>query len=138
MRANHWRASAILAPAWGRPSSSVRTAWPLIRAAASMSARSPGHCGRASFRASPARSRSAHCGSLRRCAELQPAATPNCRAMGELKAAIERLERAVARLEAARGFGERRREADSTRLKEIAERVDQALARIGRVLGEGE
>ena len=58
--------------------------------------------------------------------------------MAELKAAIERLERAVAGLEAARGFGERRCEVARSRLKEIAERVDQALARIDRVLGEGE
>jgi hypothetical protein len=58
--------------------------------------------------------------------------------MAKLKAAIERLEIAVAALEAARGFDKRRREVASSRLKEIAERVDQALARIGRVLGEGE
>ena len=61
--------------------------------------------------------------------------------MAELEAAIERLERAVARLEAARGVGPRDGVADRVRLKEIAGeiagRVDRALARIGRDLGEG-
>jgi hypothetical protein len=57
--------------------------------------------------------------------------------MTELKTAIERLERAVVRLEAARRVGGPGGEADGTQLKEIAARVDQALARIGRVLGEG-
>jgi len=57
--------------------------------------------------------------------------------MAELEAAIERLERAVVRLETARGFDERRGEVDYAQLREIAARVDQALARIGRVLGEG-
>jgi hypothetical protein len=40
----------------------------------------------------------------------------------------------VARLETAHGRGG---EVDHTQLREIAARVDQALARIGRVLGEG-
>jgi CAP N-terminal conserved motif len=57
--------------------------------------------------------------------------------MAELEAAIERLERAVARLEAARGLDGRGGEGDHGQLSEIAARVDQALARIGRVLGEG-
>jgi hypothetical protein len=57
--------------------------------------------------------------------------------MAELEAAIERLERAVARLEAARGVDGRHGEVDYAQLREIAARVDQALARIGRVLGEG-
>jgi hypothetical protein len=57
--------------------------------------------------------------------------------MTELEAAIERLERAVTWLEAARRVGGPGGEADGTQLKEIAARVDQALARIGRVLGEG-
>jgi hypothetical protein len=57
--------------------------------------------------------------------------------MTELKVAIERLERAVARLEAARRGGGPGGEADETQIKEIAARIDQALARIGRVLGEG-
>jgi hypothetical protein len=57
--------------------------------------------------------------------------------MTELELAIERLERAVTRLEAARRVGGPGGEADGTQLKEIAARVDQALALIGRVLGEG-
>jgi len=57
--------------------------------------------------------------------------------MVELEAAIERLERAVARLETARGLDRRGGEVDHTQLREIAARVDQALVRIGRVLGEG-
>ena len=57
--------------------------------------------------------------------------------MNELEIAIERLERAVNRLEAARPVGGPGGEGDGAQLKEIAERVDQALARIGRVLGEG-
>ena len=54
---------------WGRPSFSARTAWPSICAATSMSAKSAGHCGRDSSRTSRVRSRSAPCGSSRRCAE---------------------------------------------------------------------
>jgi predicted nucleic acid-binding protein len=58
--------------------------------------------------------------------------------MTELEFAIERLERAVARLEAVRRDGAHGDEADDgTQLKEIAARVDRTLARIGRVLGEG-
>jgi hypothetical protein len=57
--------------------------------------------------------------------------------MTELELAIERLERAVTRLEAARPRGRPGGEAEGTQLKEIAARVDQALALIGRVLGEG-
>ena len=57
--------------------------------------------------------------------------------MAEIEVAIERLERAVARLETARGLDGRGGEGDHEQLKEIAARVDQALARIGRVLGEG-
>jgi hypothetical protein len=57
--------------------------------------------------------------------------------MTELELAIERLERAVTRLEAARPRGRPGDEAEGTQLKEIAARVDQALALIGRVLGEG-
>jgi len=61
--------------------------------------------------------------------------------MAELETAIERLERAVARLEAARGATGRSREADDARRNEIASeiaaRVDRALGRIRRVLGEG-
>ena len=57
--------------------------------------------------------------------------------MTELEFAIERLERAVTRLEAAHRVGGPGGEAEGTQLKEIASRVDQALARIGRVLGEG-
>ena len=61
--------------------------------------------------------------------------------MSEFDEAIARLERAVARLEAADGGGSRaEREAESRRLREvagqIAVRVDSALARIGRVLNE--
>jgi hypothetical protein len=62
--------------------------------------------------------------------------------MAELEAAIERLERAVARLEAARRVGGRGGENDALQLREIADqivgRVDRTLARIRRVLGEGE
>jgi hypothetical protein len=61
--------------------------------------------------------------------------------MAELEAAIERLERAVARLEATREVGARGGENNAPQLKEIADqivgRVDRALARISRVLGEG-
>jgi len=57
--------------------------------------------------------------------------------MAELEAAIERLERAVARLETARGLDGRGGGVDHPQLREIAARVDQALARIGRVLREG-
>ena len=61
--------------------------------------------------------------------------------MAELEAAIERLEQAVTRLEAARRVGGRGGENDALRIKEIANqimgRVDRALARIDRVLGEG-
>jgi hypothetical protein len=57
--------------------------------------------------------------------------------MAELEAAIERLEQAVVRLEAARGVGGRGGGIDYAQLREIAARVDQALARIGRILGEG-
>jgi hypothetical protein len=61
--------------------------------------------------------------------------------MTELELAIERLERAVARLEAGSGAIERGREADDPRLREIASeitaRIDLALAKISRVLGEG-
>jgi hypothetical protein len=56
--------------------------------------------------------------------------------VAELDAAIERLERAVARLETARWLNGRGGEVDHEQLREIAARVDQALARIGRVLGE--
>jgi hypothetical protein len=57
--------------------------------------------------------------------------------MTEFELAIERLERAVTRLEGARGAGGPSGEAESTQIKEIAARIDQALARIGRILGEG-
>jgi hypothetical protein len=56
--------------------------------------------------------------------------------VAELDAAIERLERAVARLETARWLNGRGGEVDHAQLREIAARVDQALARIDRVLGE--
>jgi hypothetical protein len=56
--------------------------------------------------------------------------------MAELEVAIERLERAVARLETARGLDGRGSEGDHAQLEEIAARVDEALATIGRVLGE--
>ena len=58
--------------------------------------------------------------------------------MDKLEAAIERLERAVARLEATRRVGRRDGEVDNPQLREIAARVDGALARIGRVLRGGE
>ena len=69
--------------------------------------------------------------------------------MTRLDEALARLERAVARLEAAgvaAGGGEAPRraaatEAENRRLRsaagEIAARVDDALARVGRALGEG-
>ncbi len=57
--------------------------------------------------------------------------------MAEIKAAIERLERAVARLEATTGVGRHGDEVDNALLREIVARVDGALARIGRVLGGG-
>ena len=57
--------------------------------------------------------------------------------MAELEVAIERLERAVAQLENALRLNGRGSEGDHAQLTEIAARVDQALARIGRVLGEG-
>ena len=57
--------------------------------------------------------------------------------MAELEVAIERLERAVAQLENARRLDGRGGEGDHAQLTEIAARVDKALARIGRVLGEG-
>jgi hypothetical protein len=57
--------------------------------------------------------------------------------MTELKVAIERLEQAVTRLEAARQVAGPGGEADGTQIKEIAAGVDRALARIARVLGEG-
>jgi CHASE3 domain sensor protein len=67
--------------------------------------------------------------------------------MDRLEEALARLEQAVARLEAA-AAGERHesrssgaREIDDAELREIADevaaRVDGALAKIGRVLGEG-
>jgi hypothetical protein len=67
--------------------------------------------------------------------------------MGKLEEALARLEQAVARLEAAAG-AERRdaglsdaRETDNPELRavagQISVRVDDALARIGRVLGRG-
>ena len=65
--------------------------------------------------------------------------------MSRLGEALERLERAVARLEAARVGGARIEagrhapEAEATQLRvvvgEIGARVDGALARIGRALG---
>ncbi|HXC14566.1 MAG TPA: hypothetical protein VNV39_17245 [Stellaceae bacterium] len=71
--------------------------------------------------------------------------------MSRLDDALARLERAVARLEAVCAGGARPREAADRRLAEaetesrrlraaageIAARVDGALARVGRVLGEG-
>ena len=57
--------------------------------------------------------------------------------MTELELAIERLERAVTRLEAARQVAGPGDEAGGTQIKEIAARVDRALAQIGLVLGEG-
>jgi hypothetical protein len=57
--------------------------------------------------------------------------------MAELEVAIERLERAVAQLENALRLNGRGSEGDHAQLTEIAARVDQALARIGRVLGQG-
>ena len=63
--------------------------------------------------------------------------------MDTLDQAIERLRRAVARLEAAAAAAPgpvRAPEAggvDNPQLREIAARVDRALARIDRVLGEG-
>ena len=66
--------------------------------------------------------------------------------MDRLEEALARLERAVARLEAAAGAGRTDagllgpREPDNPELRavagEIAARVDDALARIGRVMGE--
>jgi hypothetical protein len=67
--------------------------------------------------------------------------------MGKLEEALARLERAVARLEAA-SVAERQdaglpgaRETDNAELRaiagKIAMRIDDALARIGRVLGGG-
>jgi adenylate cyclase associated (CAP) protein len=56
--------------------------------------------------------------------------------MTELELAIERLERAVTRLEAARQVAGAGGESDGTQIKEIAERVDRALTQIARVLGE--
>jgi hypothetical protein len=58
--------------------------------------------------------------------------------MTELELAIERLERAVTRLEAARQAAGPDGRVDGTQIKEIAARVDRALAQIARVLGEGE
>jgi hypothetical protein len=65
--------------------------------------------------------------------------------MSRLGEALERLERAVARLEAAcadrRGEGPSAAETENARLRaaagEIAARVDAALARVGRALEEG-
>jgi hypothetical protein len=57
--------------------------------------------------------------------------------MTELELAIERLERGVTRLEVARRADRPGDEPDGAQIKEIAARVDRALARIGRVLGEG-
>jgi hypothetical protein len=63
--------------------------------------------------------------------------------MSRLGEALDRLERAVARLEAAcggaRGVAPSEDDAEAWRtgVDEIAARVDGALARIGRVLGEG-
>jgi hypothetical protein len=57
--------------------------------------------------------------------------------MTELELAIERLERAVTRLEAARWADRPGDEPYGAQIKEIAARVDRALARVGRVLGEG-
>jgi hypothetical protein len=62
--------------------------------------------------------------------------------MEKLEQAIERLRQAVARLEAAAAAPGRVRApgasgVNNPQLTEIAARVDQALARIGRVLGEG-
>ena len=57
--------------------------------------------------------------------------------MTELKLAIERLERAVRRIEDARRSGWPSGEAEGTQITEIAARVDRALDRIARVLGEG-
>ena len=57
--------------------------------------------------------------------------------MTELELAIERLARAVTRLEAARWTDRPGVEPDGAQIKEIAERVDRALAQIGLVMGEG-
>ena len=57
--------------------------------------------------------------------------------MTDLEIAIERLARAVTRLEAARWADRPGVEPDGAQIKEIAERVDRALAQIGLVLGEG-
>ena len=54
--------------------------------------------------------------------------------MAELEVAIERLERAVARLETARWLDGRGSEGDHAQLREIAARVDTAVAKISRVL----
>jgi hypothetical protein len=74
-------------------------------------------------------------------------------AMSRLDAALLRLERAVARLEAARAAGAARvepaalhrleaSEAENRRWREAADeitaRVDNALARVGRALAEGD
>ena len=63
--------------------------------------------------------------------------------MDKLAEALARLERAVARLETAT-WGERldpglsrTHQIDNPEVREIAARVDGALARIGRVLGGG-
>ena len=61
--------------------------------------------------------------------------------MAEIEAAIARLEQAVARLEAAYGVDGPGGEASNRRLREVVgelvARVDRAVAKIARVLGEG-
>ena len=61
--------------------------------------------------------------------------------MDKLEDALARLEQAVARLEAASAISERTGDNDNPQLRAIAEqiasRVDDALARIDRVLGAG-
>ncbi|HKM74306.1 MAG TPA: hypothetical protein VKG22_07265 [Stellaceae bacterium] len=62
--------------------------------------------------------------------------------MDKLEDALARLEQAVARLEAASGVSGRSGETSNPQLtaivEQIAVRVDDALARISRVLGAGD
>src|SRR5882672_9456578 len=130
--------------AWDRPASLAHTACVPIHAVISMSARSPGPCGRAPSPANPDPITCAAFGNSRRSAEEARGDGRSGCPMDKLEEALARLERAVALLEAASAErpdprSSSARQIDDPELREIAgeiaARVDGALARIGRILG---